>query len=228
MYRGKRIFDLLLAGLALLPLTPFLFFIGLLIKLSCTWPAFFSQTRIGIDGKPFRLWKFRTMVLGAEQQGGQLTTAGDPRVYGVGRWLRRFKIDELPQLWNVLIGDMSLVGPRPEVPRYVNRNNPIWQSILKVRPGITAPASLVYRNEDSVLAGSADPELHYLVSVLPHKLNLSLLYVRQASLWLDVRLILATARHVLFPAASRRPVSQPLKSKKAAPPAIAAAPAPEQ
>ena len=228
MYRGKRIFDLLLAGLALLLLSPFLLVVGLLVKLSCRGPAFFSQTRIGLDGKPFRLWKFRTMVLGAEQQGGQLTAAGDPRVSGVGRWLRRFKIDELPQVWNVLIGDMSFVGPRPEVPRYVNINNPIWRSILRVRPGITGLASLIYRNEDSVLAGSADPELRYLEFVLPDKLNLSLPYVCQASLWLDVKLILATVRLVLLPAASRRPVSQPLKLTGVAPPAITPVAAPKQ
>ena len=220
MYRGKRIFDLLLAGAALLLLAPFLFAIGLRIRLSGGGPVFFSQTRIGLEGRPFRLWKFRTMVIGAEQQGGQLTAAGDPRVSGVGRWLRKFKIDELPQLWNVLIGDMSLVGPRPEVPRYVNLNDPICQSILQVRPGITAPASLVYRNEDDVLAGSADPELHYRQYVLPHKLNLNLPYIRQASLWLDVKMVLFTVRHVLFPAASRRRVSQPLRSTGAEPPEI--------
>ena len=100
------------------------------------------------------------MVVGAEHQGGQFTVAGDPRVSGVGGWLRRFKIDELPQLWNVLIGDMSLVGPRPEVPRYVTSNDPVWRSILQVRPGVTDPASLFYRHEDDVLAGSANPELH--------------------------------------------------------------------
>ena len=209
MYRGKRIFDLLLVGVALLLLAPFLLLIGLLIKLSGRGPVFFSQTRIGLEGRPFRLWKFRTMVVGAERQGGQLTAAGDPRVSAVGGWLRRFKIDELPQLWNVLIGDMSLVGPRPEVPRYVTFNDSIWRSILQVRPGITDPASLVYRHEDDVLAGSDDPDLHYRVFVLPHKLNLNLPYIRQASLWLDVKLVLFTVRHVLFPAAlwgeARRP-----------------------
>ena len=227
MYRGKRIFDLLLAGVALLLLAPFLFVIGLLIKLSGRGPIFFSQTRIGLEGRSFRLWKFRTMVMGAERQGGQLTAAGDPRVSGVGGWLRRFKIDELTQLWNVLIGDMSFVGPRPEVPRYVNLNDPIWRSILQVRPGITDPASLVYRNEDDVLAGSADPELHYREFVLPHKLNLSLPYVRQASLWLDVKLVLITVRHVLFPATSPRQASQPLRSTRAEPPATTPAPAPK-
>ena len=212
MYRGKRIFDLLLAGAALLLLAPFLFAIGLLIKLSGGGPIFFSHTRIGFQRRPFRLWKFRTMVVGAERQGGQLTVAGDPQVSGFGGWLRRFKIDELPQLWNVLIGDMSLVGPRPEVPRYVTSNDPVWRSILQVRPGVTDPASLVYRNEDDVLAGSADPELHYREFVLPHKLNLSLPYIRQASLWLDVKLVLITVRQVLFPATSWRRVSQPLRS----------------
>jgi len=212
MYRGKRIFDLLLAGVALLLLAPFLVLIGLLIKLSGRGPVFFSQTRIGLEGRPFRLWKFRTMVVGAERQGGQLTVAGDPRVSGVGGWLRRFKIDELPQLWNVLIGDMSLVGPRPEVLCHVNFDDSIWRSILQVKPGITDPASLVYRHEDDVLAGSANPELHYREFVLPHKLNLSLPYVRQASLWLDVKLVLLTVRHVLFPAASWGEARRPARS----------------
>lgn len=212
MYRGKRIFDLLLAGAALLLLTPFLCAVGLLIKLSGRGPVLFCQTRVGLEGRPFRLWKFRTMVRGAEQQGAQLTAAGDPRVSGVGRWLRRFKVDELPQLWNVLIGDMSLVGPRPEVPRYVSFSDSLWRSILRVRPGITDPASLLYRREDDVLAGADDPELHYRAFVLPHKLHLSLAYIGQASLWLDVKLVLSTVGRLLLPAASWGMAGEPQRS----------------
>ena len=160
-------------------------------------PVFFSQTRVGRRGKPFRIWKFRTMRAGS--QGSVITAAGDRRVTRAGAVLRRLKLDELPQLFNVLKGDMSLVGPRPEVPEYVQLEAPIWQAVLQVRPGVTDLATLLYRDEEKLLGASGDPNALYRETVLPAKLALNLGYLRSRSFRRDLKLILLTIRYSLFP-----------------------------
>jgi lipopolysaccharide/colanic/teichoic acid biosynthesis glycosyltransferase len=160
-------------------------------------PVFFSQTRVGRSGKPFRIWKFRTMRAGS--QGSVITAAGDGRVTRAGAVLRKFKLDELPQLFNVLKGDMSLVGPRPEVPEYVQLEAPVWQAVLQVRPGVTDLATLLYRHEEVLLGASGDPTAFYRETVLPAKLRLNIGYLRSRSFWRDLKLILLTIRYSLFP-----------------------------
>jgi lipopolysaccharide/colanic/teichoic acid biosynthesis glycosyltransferase len=160
-------------------------------------PVFFGQTRVGRKGKPFRIWKFRTMRAGSP--GMAITAAGDPRVTRAGAVLRRCKLDELPQLFNVLKGDMSLVGPRPEVPEYVRLEAPIWQAVLQVRPGVTDLATLLYRDEEKLLGASEDPNTFYREIVLPAKLLLNLGYLHSRSFPRDLKLILLTIRYSLFP-----------------------------
>lgn len=190
---AKRLFDIVFAGLGLLLLGPLLAGVALWIKLDSRGPVFFRQERVGRFGVPFRIHKFRTMVTDAERLGAQITVGDDARITAAGRWLRASKVDELPQLWDVLRGAMSLVGPRPEVPRYVALYPPAMRElVLSVRPGITDPASLSFRNESELLARAADPEREYVEVVMPAKLGLTADYVRQASLLGDIRLILAT------------------------------------
>jgi lipopolysaccharide/colanic/teichoic acid biosynthesis glycosyltransferase len=160
-------------------------------------PILFSQTRVGRGGKPFRIWKFRTMRAGS--QGSAITAAGDGRVTRAGAVLRRCKLDELPQLFNVLKGEMSLVGPRPEAPEYVELKAPIWQAVLQVPPGVTDLASLLYRDEEKLLGASSDPNALYREKVLPAKLVLNLVYLRSRSFRLDLKLILLSIRYSLFP-----------------------------
>lgn len=193
----ERIFDVACASAGLVLLMPV--FAGLAIAI--LWddgpPVFFRQTRVGRNGQPFRIWKFRTMSVGSE--GNVITAAGDSRVTRAGAALRKCKLDELPQLFNVLKGDMSLVGPRPEVPEYVQFEAPMWKSVLRVRPGITDVASLVYRDEERILGASGDPNALYRESVLPAKLLLSLAYLRCRSFRQDLRLIFLTICCSLFP-----------------------------
>ncbi|MCH8181187.1 MAG: sugar transferase [Proteobacteria bacterium] len=196
---AKRLFDLLLSSLGLLVLAPVLLLIALCVKLDSPGPVMFRQERVGRFGQPFRIHKFRTMRhvanLGAGQpsQGLQITVGADRRITRVGGFLRASKLDELPQLLDVWLGDMSLVGPRPEVPRYVaHYPAALRDKVLSVRPGITDIASIEYRDESKVLARAADPEQAYIHEVLPHKLALAAQYVDQSSLWLDVRLIART------------------------------------
>lgn len=187
---AKRLFDMLCAGLGLLLLSPLLLATALWVKLDSPGPMLFRQTRVGRFGVPFAIHKFRTMH---SSQGTQITVGADPRITRAGRLLRATKLDELPQLWDVLRGAMSLVGPRPEVPRYVALYPAeLRDVVLSVRPGITDPASLRFRNESELLAKAADPEREYVEVVLPAKLQLAADYVRSASLGGDVRLILAT------------------------------------
>jgi len=193
----KRLFDVSCAAAGLLVLMPLFAVLALLIVGDDGLPVLFAQTRIGRNGRPFRIWKFRTMRSGSH--GGVITAAGDARITKAGALLRRCKLDELPQLFNVLKGDMSLVGPRPEVAEYVRLEAPIWQAVLQVRPGITDLASLLYRNEEQLLAIAGDPDAFYRESVLPDKLRLNLGYLRSRSFWLDLRLILLTMRYSLVP-----------------------------
>ncbi|MDN4056135.1 sugar transferase [Massilia sp. YIM B02763] len=189
---SKRLFDIVAAGTGLLLLAPLLLALALWIRLDSPGPALFRQVRVGRHGVPFEILKFRTMVAGAER-GPQLTTGGDARITRVGRFLRRSKLDELPQLLNVLLGSMSLVGPRPEVPRYVACYPPeVRRTVLSVAPGITDWAAILYKDENDILARAEDPERAYLDTILPAKLCWYERYVRERSFWVDLRILLRT------------------------------------
>lgn len=188
----KRLFDLFFASVGILLLSPLFLVIGLIIKMYDGGPIFYRQERVGRNGKPFRIWKFRSMVVDAEKMGSLLTAGRDPRITPVGYWLRRLKLDELPQLLNVLAGEMSLVGPRPEVQRYVDLYTPEQRRVLELTPGITDIASIEYRNEQELLALSPDPELTYIREIMPHKIKLNLAYAEKASVWTDLVVILRT------------------------------------
>ncbi|PIM55147.1 sugar transferase [Roseateles chitinivorans] len=190
---AKRLFDIVCAGIGLLLLSPLLLAVAVWVKLDSPGPVMFRQERVGRFGAPFRIHKFRTMRVDAPRLGPQITIGDDARITRSGRWLRASKVDELPQLWDVLRGAMSLVGPRPEVPRYVALYPAeLRELVLSVRPGITDPASLSFRNESELLARAEDPEREYVEVVMPMKLRLAADYVRNASLGGDIRLILAT------------------------------------
>lgn len=196
---GKRLFDVATATIGLLLLWPVLAVLALLVKFRSSGPILFRQDRVGRGGKVFRIAKFRSMDVDAEQRGLQITSAGDRRITPIGGILRRTKLDELPQLWNVLRGEMSLVGPRPEVPSYVQTYTTEQREVLSVRPGLTDPASILYREEEKLLAGQADPESYYREIVLPAKLKLNLEYLSRVSFVRDVFLILQTMTCVLTP-----------------------------
>jgi lipopolysaccharide/colanic/teichoic acid biosynthesis glycosyltransferase len=191
---GKRIFDFFCALVGLVAVSPLLIVIAVAVKLTSSGPVFFHQTRVGHHFRPFRIVKFRTMREGMD--GPLITASGDRRVTAVGRILRRTKFDELPQLWNVLIGDMSLVGPRPEIPEYVERFRQDYAEILTVRPGITDPASIAFRREDMLLAQADNPETKYLSVILPKKLAMAREYVKARTFLGDLILIFRTIAHV--------------------------------
>jgi lipopolysaccharide/colanic/teichoic acid biosynthesis glycosyltransferase len=195
--KGKRLLDAMGAACALILLAPLLAVLAALVKITSRGPVFFRQERVGKGGKSFSVLKFRSMVPPALGQSPLITASGDPRVTRCGRFLRRHKLDELPQLWNVLKGEMSLVGPRPELPNYVATYSEFERSVLSVRPGITDPASIAYRHEEDVLGSAADPEAFYRHSVLPHKLSMNLEYIGRISLMLDLRLVFRTLRTIL-------------------------------
>jgi lipopolysaccharide/colanic/teichoic acid biosynthesis glycosyltransferase len=181
-----------MAAVGLLLLSPLLVAVALLVRLTSPGPVFFRQERMGRGFRPFRIYKFRSMVEDAPRTGSSVTFGADPRITSVGRFLRATKIDELPQLINVLLGDMSLVGPRPEVPKYVEMFRADYEAILRVRPGITDLASIKYRNEAELLGRAEDPEKEYVAHVLPEKIRLAKEYVQDPSLWLDLMIILKT------------------------------------
>lgn len=190
---AKRLLDLLGAGLGLLLLAPLLVLVALAIKADSPGPVFYRQVRVGRGGREFRIHKFRTMTHNPGDRGPQITVGGDARITRVGAWLRRSKLDELAQLIDVLAGDMSLVGPRPEVPRYVVLYPAaLREKILSVRPGITDFASIEFRDENDLLAGSADPDRAYREEVLPRKLALQARYVDAAGVATDLTLIART------------------------------------
>jgi lipopolysaccharide/colanic/teichoic acid biosynthesis glycosyltransferase len=204
----KRLFDLVAALAGLLLLWPLFVVIAVAIKLDSSGPVFFRQQRIGRHGAPFRLYKFRTMVQATEMRGPQITVGEDARITRVGSVLRRYKLDELPQLIDVLRGTMSLVGPRPEVPRYVHKYPPERRRhLLSVRPGITDYASLKYRNESELLAQAVDPEREYLEVIMPEKLRVAGNYIDHASLRGDMRLIGLTFKTLLAPALPMRRIN---------------------
>jgi lipopolysaccharide/colanic/teichoic acid biosynthesis glycosyltransferase len=188
----KRAFDIVAAFLGLIVLSPLLLLVALLIKLDSAGPVFFRQERIGREFRSFLIYKFRTMVQEAPRQGEPITFGADPRITRVGRILRKTKIDEFPQLINVFRGEMSLVGPRPEVRKYVELFREDYEDILKVLPGITDLASLTYRYEAELLGRSENPEAEYVKRVLPAKIRLAKEYIRKSSLRFDVTLIFKT------------------------------------
>ena len=194
----KRIFDIVFSVCGLLILNPLLIIIALIIKVNGRGPVFYSGLRVGLHGKLFRMLKFRTMVAYAEKLGGPSTSDADPRITKVGKLLRKYKLDELPQLINVLKGEMSFVGPRPEVKHYVDMFTEEEKSILTVRPGITDWASLWNPDEGSILAGSPDPEKAYMEKIRPTKLKLQLKYVKEHSFSNDMKIILLTLKTIFI------------------------------
>jgi lipopolysaccharide/colanic/teichoic acid biosynthesis glycosyltransferase len=188
----KRAFDIVVASIGLVLLSPLFLLVSILIKLDSRGPVLFKQERMGREFRPFLIYKFRTMFEDAPHRGGPITFGGDPRITRVGRFLRKTKIDELPQLINVVKGELSFVGPRPEVRRYVELFRSDYKKILEVRPGITDLASLKYRDEEAILAKSENPEEAYMKQVLPDKIKLAKQYIDQSSFLLDLGIILKT------------------------------------
>ena len=188
----KRIFDLFFAFLGIMLLLPIYLLITIFIKLDSKGEILYKQERIGKDGIPFYVLKFRTMVPDAFSKGALTVGSRDPRVTGVGFYLRKYKLDELPQLFNVFLGEMSFVGPRPEVKKYTDLYNENQRVVLSVKPGITDYASIKYRNENDLLAQSSDPEKLYIEEIMPEKLNLNLKYINDNNVFKDIKIIINT------------------------------------
>ena len=188
----KRLFDIVASALGLIMLSPLFLVLAIWIKLDSKGPVFYRQVRVGLHNKDFRIFKFRSMRMGADK--GNLVTVGgrDPRVTRSGYYIRKFKLDELPQLINVLVGDMSLVGPRPEVRHYVDYWTPEQMHVLDVLPGITDPASIKFRNENELLEQAEDPEKYYIEVIMQEKIKLYLEYVEKHGFWYDLGLIFKT------------------------------------
>ena len=188
----KRFFDVVASGLGILVLSPLFLILAVWIKLDSEGPVFYRQVRVGRNNRDFRIFKFRSMRVGSDK--GSLVTIGgrDPRITRSGYFIRKFKLDELPQLINVFVGDMSLVGPRPEVRHYVDYWTPEQMHVLDVRPGITDPASIRFRNENELMEKAENPEEYYINVIMQEKLKLYLEYVRNHSFWGDIGLILKT------------------------------------
>lgn len=195
----KRLFDILFSAIGLLALSPVFAAAAFFIRHESDGPIFFRQERVGKDFRPFRIYKFRTMVADGEKKGPLITVGGDSRVTKVGRFLRKYKIDELPQLLNVLKGEMSLVGPRPEVVKYVRLFNSEYSRLLRVRPGITDPASIKYSEEERALSSAINWEDDYVNRILPEKIRLSLRYTENCSVLDDFKLILRTIFKIADP-----------------------------
>lgn len=195
---AKRIFDLFFSITGMIFLLPVIVFISLWIKLDSPGPVFFRQVRIGRHCRMFRIFKFRTMCVDAESKGRQITVGEDPRITKSGSFLRKYKMDELPQLINVIKGEMSLVGPRPEVPRYVELYpEKVRERVLSVPPGITDFASIEYRDENVILGCAEDPDAAYIREVMPVKLKYYERYVAERSLWVDFKLVLSTLKAII-------------------------------
>ncbi len=187
----KRLLDVLASAVGLVVLSPGLFLIALLVKITSNGPIFYRAERLGKHGKNFWLYKFRTMEMDPTNSGPKITVKADPRVTAVGRWLRKFKLDEFPQLVNVLKGEMSLVGPRPEDPSYIAHYSPHQRELLRVAPGITSPASLKFRQEERLLTGE-DWEETYVNEILPQKLEIDLRYLQNSNFMMDIWILLRT------------------------------------
>ncbi len=194
----KRLFDFLVSLAAIIVLSPLYIILSLLVLITMGWPVFYRQVRVGRHGRPFRIIKFRSMVKDAERQGPAFTVGGDARITALGRFLRMYKLDELPQLINVLAGHMSFVGPRPEVPEYVQHYTEYQRRVLDVRPGLTDPASIVYRDEEQVLARYEDSRTAYIEKIMPAKLKLNLAYIDKACFRRDLGLILETLKKLFL------------------------------
>jgi lipopolysaccharide/colanic/teichoic acid biosynthesis glycosyltransferase len=196
----KRIFDLSVSVILLILFAPFYLLIALLIKLDSSGPVHYKASRVGKNGRLFKLFKFRTMKVNSSNSGPAITQKADPRITRVGKVLREIKVDEIPQLWNVIRGDMSLVGPRPEDPRYVEKYDEEQRKVLLVRPGLSSPASIEYRHEEKLLSTQADNlEDYYVRQVMPKKLKIDLDYVENQSLIRDVAICFKTAYTILKP-----------------------------
>ncbi|MDI6602622.1 MAG: sugar transferase [Patescibacteria group bacterium] len=195
----KRLFDIVFAFFGLILVLPLFLIIAILIKRESPGPVFYRGTRIGKGGRPFRIFKFRSMVENAEKLGGPSTAGDDPRLTKIGKFLKKYQLDELPQLINVLKGEMSLVGPRPEVKMYVDMMTEEERKIiLSIKPGMTDLASLWNFHEGEILKGSLDPEKTYLEKIRPTKIKLQLEYVKKRSFWLDLKIILKTILKILI------------------------------
>lgn len=193
----KRAFDITASGLGLLCLSPLFAALAVWIKLDSRGPVFYRQTRVGKDNRDFRIYKFRSMRPDSDKK-GLITVGGrDPRVTRSGYYIRKYKLDELPQLINVFLGEMSLVGPRPEVRKYVDMYTPEQMRVLSVKPGITSLASLRYKDENELLARAEDPDRCYIEKVMPDKIAIDLEYVDRASLLTDIKLIFSTIKGIL-------------------------------
>ena len=192
----KRIFDIIFSLFGLILLSPFMIIIAILIKLDSKGPIFFKQVRVTKNGREFKIFKYRTMRVGSDKY-SQITVGKDSRITKVGDFLRKYKLDEIPQLINVLIGDMSLVGPRPEVPKYVALYTEEQREILKVRAGITDYASIEFSNENDILANEADPEKAYIEKIMPRKIELNKKYLSEISVMTDIKIILLTIKKIL-------------------------------
>ncbi|MBS6025346.1 MAG: sugar transferase [Paeniclostridium sordellii] len=192
----KRLFDIGASSIGLILLSPILILIAICIKLDSKGPVFFKQIRVGKNKELFKIYKFRTMVTDAEKLGKQITIGNDTRITKVGTFIRKCKLDELPQLINVLNGDMSLVGPRPEVPKYVELYDDYQEQILLVQPGITDYASIEFRNESEILGESENPESKYINDIMPYKIELNIKYIKNISLYEDLKLITRTIKAI--------------------------------
>ena len=192
----KRIFDSISSLFGLILLSPFMLIIAILIKLDSKGPIFFKQVRVTKNGREFKIFKYRTMRVGSDKF-SQITVGKDSRITKVGDFLRKYKLDEIPQLINVLIGDMSLVGPRPEVPKYVELYTEEQREILKVRAGITDYASIEFSNENDILANETDPEKAYIEKIMPRKIELNKKYLSEISILTDIKIILLTIKKIL-------------------------------
>lgn len=193
----KRFFDIAVSLLGIIITSPVLIVVSILIKLTSKGPVFFRQERIGKGEKPFRILKFRTMVVNADSQGLKITVGGDKRITGVGKVLRKTKLDELPQLFNVFAGQMSLVGPRPEVAEYVALYTPEQRKVLSVRPGITDYASVCFRDENEILAEAEDPQKEYIEHIMPLKLRYNAKYIEEMGVLTDLKILFMTVYVVL-------------------------------
>ena len=192
----KRLFDVGISLIALIMLLPLFILIAIAIKINSRGSAFYKQTRVGKDGNEFELFKFRTMYINSDRAGLLTIGSKDYRITSVGYWLRKYKLDELPQLLNVLKGDMSFVGPRPEVRKYVNLYTPAQLRVLSVKPGVTDWASIKYFDENDILAGSDDPEDMYIKVIVPSKISKNLEYIDNQDLFMDLKIILSTIKRI--------------------------------
>jgi len=195
---AKRLFDIIFSSFLLVLTAPLFLLEAIAIRLDSKGPIFFKQERVGLNGKLFKIYKFRTMVENAAQMGPQISPRNDPRVTRVGRFLRKWYLDELPQLFNVLKGDMSVAGPRPEVPKYVSFYTPEERKVLTVKPGLVGPATVAFRNEEAILANKPDPEHFYITHLMHERLRLDLQYVENQSLLYDLKLVLQMCKAALM------------------------------